>query len=224
MVLSRAAARAYYDWFGKKQDSQRFYEDPALDRLVAHADFEHAERIFELGCGTGRFAARLFSAHLPSSASYVGVDISSTMTRLASERLAPVGSRAEVAQTDGSPQIPLPDGSVDRVVSAFVFDLLSDSDIQQAIREAQRVLRPGGKLCLVSLCEGVTRLSRLFVGLWTILYRVHAPLVGGCRPIHLESYLDRSRWKVEHRHVVVSFGVPMEVIIAGKVESTDLKS
>ena len=218
LVLSRSEAQAFYDRFGKKQDWQSFYEDPALDRLIAYADFEHAEQIFELGCGTGRFAAQLFSGHLSPSATYLGVDSSSTMVRLASERLAPAGSRARVAQTDGSPHFPVDDRSVDRVVAAFVFDLLSDADIQEALREAHRVLETGGKLCLVSLCGGATPLSRLVAGLWTILFRVQASLVGGCRPIRLEAYVDRGLWKVQHQCVVVSCGLPLEVIVAVRVD------
>jgi len=39
MELTSSEARAYYDKFGKKQDTQGFYEDPALDDLIAHAGF-----------------------------------------------------------------------------------------------------------------------------------------------------------------------------------------
>ena len=35
-------ARRYYDRFGWRQDPQGFYENPAIDDLVKHADFEHA--------------------------------------------------------------------------------------------------------------------------------------------------------------------------------------
>jgi hypothetical protein len=54
-MLSHEEARAFYDWFGARQDSQRFYEDPALCDLLGHADFGEARSVFEFGCGTGRF-------------------------------------------------------------------------------------------------------------------------------------------------------------------------
>ncbi|MEJ2728573.1 MAG: hypothetical protein P8185_08685 [Deltaproteobacteria bacterium] len=47
MVLTRSQARIFYDRFGKKQDTQAFYEDAALDDLIAHA-----ERVFEFGCSS----------------------------------------------------------------------------------------------------------------------------------------------------------------------------
>ena len=70
-VLDHSAARAYYDRFGKKLDSQSFYEDPALDELIAHANFGEARSVFEFGCGTGKFAARILESHLPSPAGYL---------------------------------------------------------------------------------------------------------------------------------------------------------
>lgn len=84
-------AKAFYDWFGLRQDSQRFYEGPAVADLITHADFHEARSMFEFGCGTGRLTERLLSDYLPSGCRYRAVDISSTMVRLARERLAHLG-------------------------------------------------------------------------------------------------------------------------------------
>ncbi len=82
-------ARQFYDRFGSRQDTQGFYENPALDDLVKHADFEHARSVLEFGCGTGSFALRLFDAMLPADAQYLGLDISGTMIGVATTRLEP---------------------------------------------------------------------------------------------------------------------------------------
>ena len=63
-----ADARRFYDRFGSRQDTQGFYENPALDDLVKHANFERALSVLEFGCGTGSFARRLFEAVLPADA------------------------------------------------------------------------------------------------------------------------------------------------------------
>ena len=52
-MLTASEAEAYCNRFGKKQDAQRFYEDPVLDDLIAHADFQNAQGVFEFGCGYG---------------------------------------------------------------------------------------------------------------------------------------------------------------------------
>lgn len=217
MALTHAQAKRFYDRFGNKQDSQGFYEDRALDELIAHADFARAQRVFELGCGTGRLALRLLREFLPDDGVYVGLDLSDTMTSLARQRLAPYAARAQIIQTGGTMQFPLAGRSVDRMIATYVFDLLSETDSKLAIQEAHRVLLPGGKLCLISLSQGVNVVSRLVCRLWSGLFRLHAPLVGGCRPIRLLPLFDPVQWRVEYHHVLTQFGVPSEILIASPV-------
>lgn len=216
-VLNPTAAQAYYDRFGKKQDSQGFYEDPALDDLVDHARFENARCVFEFGCGTGKFAARLLERHLPASASYAGIDVSPVMIDLAKYRLAAIGERAQVTLSDGAVRFPLSDLSVDRIVSSYVLDLLSDADIGRFFSESQRVLAPGGKVCIASLTRGVTFASRVVSSLWTSIFRLNPALVGGCRPIRVDAFVDPQQWQVVHQRVVTAFGVPSEVLILGRL-------
>ena len=212
-VLTPAEVRKYYNQFGRKQDFQGFYENPALDDLIAHAGFHDAKKVFEFGCGTGKFASRLLGEHLSSSARYLACDVSSVMLNLATQRLAPYLERATVIRSDGSIRFPLSDCSVDHVISNYVLDLLSDEDILLVFAEAHRVLTSGGKLCLVSLTNGVTFLSKTVSFIWMALFRFRPTLVGGCRPILLESYLDQERWQSKYQKVVTPFGVPSEVFI-----------
>jgi ubiquinone/menaquinone biosynthesis C-methylase UbiE len=213
MVLTRSQARTFYDRFGKKQDTQAFYEDAALDDLIAHAAFDQVEKVFELGCGTGRFASRLLAKHLSPSASYLGMDLSQTMIAIAKQRVLPYEERAKVSQSDGSMSFSIPDHSVDCVVSTYVFDLLSETDIRQAIREVRRVLIPGGKLCLVSLTQGVTFASRIVCAVWSAAFHLRPSLVGGCRPIQLGSFFVQDSWSTQYRNVVTRFGIPSEILI-----------
>ena len=212
-VLSPSAAQAYYDRFGKKQDSQSFYEDPVLNELVAHASFQDSRCVFEFGCGTGKFAARLLEKHLPPSASYFGCDISPVMVDLAKRRLEVYGERAQVVLSDGAVRFPLPEHSVDRVVTSYVLDLLSEADIERFFSESHRVMMPGGKVCIASLTRGVNIPSRIVSSLWMSVFRLSPALVGGCRPIHVDAFVNPQEWQVVYRGVVTPFGVPSEVLI-----------
>jgi hypothetical protein len=49
--------------------------------------------------------------------------------------------------------------------------------------------------------------------LWMAVFRMRASLVGGCRPIRLDSYVDQNRWQLEHRRVLTPLGVPSEVLV-----------
>ena len=213
-MLSRDEAKAFYDRFGAKQDSQGFYEDRALEDLMEHVDFDEAEAVFEFGCGTGRFAESLLEHHLPLTASYRGVDISETMLALAKKRIERFDNRAEVVLSDGSMRINAEEGSIDRVLSTFVMDLLPEEDIRKFLGESLRVLKEDGRLCVAGLTRGTTPISRLVSLLWTGVHWLRPALVGGCRPTRLIDYLDDGDWEILHRRVVICYGIPSEVIVA----------
>jgi len=215
-TLSHHEAKAFYDAFGSKQDLQRVYEDPAVHILEAQADFEHARAVVEFGCGTGRFARRLLERRLDPEATYTGLDVSSTMVRLASERLAAWADRARIRQTDGSPVVPLPDAGCDRFLCIYVLDLLSTADARAVVAEAGRVLLPDGRLCLASLTFGQGVLSRAVCRLWTIVHGWRPRLVGGCRPIGLLDLLG-GEWHLLHREVVCTLGLCTELVVAQPV-------
>lgn len=216
-TLSREEARRVYDRIGKRQDSQAFYEDRANDRIIQYADFATARHVFEFGCGTGRLAFRLLSQHLPADAVYRALDISPKMVGLAAERLAPFRSRAKVILSDGGSPVQEPSEFYDRFVSTYVLDLLSERDIARVLREAHRMLRPGGLLCLSSLSDGSGIPSRLVAHVWSAVHRLRPALVGGCRPLELTGFLSSSDWKSRHHARIAPFAIPSEVVVAERV-------
>ncbi len=216
-MFSHRSARAFYDRFGSKQDWQRFYEDRALGELIAHADFEHAQRVFEFGCGTGRLAELLLEQHLPESATYLGIDLSSTMVGLASDRLARFGSRARVHLSDGQTRLEFEAGGFDCFLSTYVLDLLSVTDIQDVVAEAHRLLALDGELELASLTHGDTLGARWIAKIIAFLRRVRPSLTGGCRPLDLETYLPRSDWDIVFSGKITRFGITSQVVVARKL-------
>lgn len=212
-ILDPSGVKAYYDRFGAKQDSQGFYEDPALEDLIGHAAFEKARHVFEFGCGTGKLAARLLEHHLPGDARYRGCDLSPVMVGLARTRLERFGPRAQVTPSDPGVAFPLADRAVDRVIACYVLDLLPEADIWRFFDEAHRVLAPGGRVCLASLTRGTTPLSRFVSSAWAGVFRLKPALVGGCRPIVLDPYIDARKWRVVHKNVVTPYGLPSEVMV-----------
>lgn len=212
-LLSRQQARAHYDRIGGKQDAQAYYEDPVMEELIQHGSFGEVRAVVEFGCGTGRFAETLLRAHLATSATYLGLDLSPTMVRLAEARLRPFGPRAAVHLTDGSPHVDLPDTSCDRFVSNFVLELLGEEACRAIVAEAYRVLVPGGLLCLSGLTQGFTTLSRLVARAIRIIHAVRPALVGGCRPLELMDFVDETRWRVRHRSRLAPYGIPSAVLV-----------
>lgn len=212
-MLNPAAVKRFYDRFGARQDRQSFYEDRALDELIAHADFGAARHIVEFGCGTGRLAQYLLARN--STARYTGCDVSTTMVGLAADRLATFGERVQVRlQALGSVELPVDTGAADRIVSTYVLDLLPESAIHAFQREARRALAPGGRVCLVGITSGSTPLSSVVMAVWKGLWRVAPAIVGGCRPIGLATLWHESGWNLTHVARVVRWGIASEVVIA----------
>jgi hypothetical protein len=46
------------------------------------------------------------------------------------------------------------------------------------------------------------------------IFRFHPELIGGCRPIELEKFINPESFDLEYRNLVIAFGVPSEVIVA----------
>ncbi len=215
-TLSVDRARRVYDRIGRKQDTQAFYENPALNRLLSAGRFPEARHVVEFGCGTGAFARRLLEEQLPDRSRYSGFDLSSTMVQIARERLSRYASRASVVQTEGSVRLPLEDSASDRFVANYVLDLLALPMIEAVASEAYRLLRPGGLVCATSLTFGRTVPSKLIIAIWQSVRRISPILVGGCRPIRLERYFPDDRWDIVLQDTVIAWGVPSAVLVAAR--------
>jgi ubiquinone/menaquinone biosynthesis C-methylase UbiE len=215
-TLTPAQAMQFYDRMGARQDWNRFYEQAAIDRMIEQGDFANAHRVVEFGCGTGRIAERLLARHLPSDATYVGLDLSATMVNLATERVAQFGRRAQIIKTDGSMTLDLGSESADRFFSNYVFDLLSREDIAALVAEAHRVLAAEGLLGAVSLTHGRSTVTKMFSAGWLSLWKFEPSLLGGCRPIELLEFIPHSDWRILHMDIVRSLALSSEVVIAAK--------
>jgi len=118
------------------------------DELAARADLRPGQRILEIGCGTGNLA--LTVARRRPDAEVIGIDPDRGSVRRAARKARRAGLpvRIERAYAD---DLPLPDASIDRVLSSFMWHHLGDDQKPGALREIRRVLRPGGELHLVDM-------------------------------------------------------------------------
>ncbi len=97
--------------------------------------------ILEIGCGVGRVGRVL----APLCREWVGADVSENMVAHTRRRLADLLNVRTVA-VNGYDLGPVPDASVDLVYSTVVFMHLDEWERYRYVREAMRVLRPGGRL------------------------------------------------------------------------------
>ena len=101
-----------------------------------------------------------------------------------------------------------PDESFDMVLNSYMFDLLPTEDFVPVLREFLRVLRPGGRLVMVNMTQG----ARWYNHLWESLYRLHPPLMGGCRGVVVEPFLRQAGFTNTRRAYVSQWTFPSEVV------------
>lgn len=191
-----------------------------MDQLLELGAFAQAGAVFELGCGTGRLAAKLLEGVLAPGTTYLATDVSSEMVAVASRRLSPWAGRAAVQLLE-PPALELPgeDAAFDRFLSTYVFDLLAPEAAGALLSEAARLLIPGGLLMLVSLTRGTTAASRVVCSFWSAVALRWPSLIGGCRPIELTDITAGPEWRLRHNEVVVRLTVPSQVVVAERTAS-----
>ncbi len=130
------------------------------------ADLHAGEVVLDLGSGGGLDVLLSAQRVAPGGTAY-GLDMTTEMLELARRNQAEAGvANAEFLQGTIE-DVPLPDAAVDVVISNCVINLSTDKDA--VLREAFRVLRPGGRFAvsdIVLLRRLPDSLERV-VGLWT---------------------------------------------------------
>jgi len=142
--------------------------------------------LLDIGCGAG--GALLIARGL--GAQVAGLDASQNLVSVARERLP--GAEIEIGEMEA---LPFPDSTFDLATSFNAFQFAGN--VEQAVREARRVLKPGGKLAM--LVWGSREHCELMSGtLAPVLALLPPPPAGAPSPLALsepgvmEGLMDRA--------------------------------
>jgi len=111
-----------------------------IKRIHHFVRFSKNDIVLEIGCGIGRVGKEL----APSCKKWIGCDISGNMLRYARERLSHL-KNIKLIELPECNLAPIQDSSIDVVYCTVVFMHLDEWDRYEYIKEAFRVLKPGGR-------------------------------------------------------------------------------
>lgn len=114
-----------------------------LDQIEAEMRGQGTARVLDLGCGGGHVSYRA----APHVAEVVACDVTAAMLEAVAATAAGRGLSNIIVQQAAAERLPFADGAFDAVLCRF--SAHHWQDLEAGLREARRVLKPGGRAILV---------------------------------------------------------------------------
>ena len=186
---------------------EKKFRNNALDKL----DIKKGENILEVGFGTGHCLEEIAEKVGKNGKAY-GIDISSGMLDITKSRLEKKGlaDRVELYCGDAI-NMPYNKFMFDAVFMSFVLELFDTPEIPLVLNEIKRILKPNGRLSVVSLSKenGNSRMLKTYE--WV---HEHFPNIADCRPIYVEQSIKNAGYQISYKENIKIFGLPGEIVNA----------
>lgn len=131
------------------------------------ANIKPGNKVLDLACGTGDMITEILKQH--PDVSIYGADFSVNMLHISQKKLGSIPFTAADAHN-----LPFKDDSFDRLTIAFGFRNITDKS--RGLSELYRVIKPGGKVCILELTRPENKVTSFF---YRIYFMHLLPFIGG---------------------------------------------
>jgi len=138
-ALKYHAFTRFYDTVVHFTTRETVFKTALVKQSVSHP----GERLLDLGCGTGTLT--MMMAENAPELQVVGVDVDPATLEKAQKKLSSYSDRVSLQQGLAQ-QLPFKSDSFEIVVSSLFFHHLTTEQKLETLKEAFRVLKPGGRL------------------------------------------------------------------------------
>ena len=158
-----ARVRGVFDSVAQNYDVMNDALSAGMHRLwkrytVAVSGAKEGDRVLDIAWGTGDLT-RLFARKVGQRGQVIHTDINEAMLRVGRDRMLNEGVLAPPLVCDAE-KLPFADNYFDVVCVAFGLRNMTHKD--QALREMLRILRPGGKLCVLEFSKVAPPLAKAY--------------------------------------------------------------
>jgi len=171
------------------------------------------EAVLEIGFGTG-YSLRKVAGSVGETGKAHGIDLTLEMLKITRKRLEKAGLEERVDLCEGDARnLPYYSDTFDAVYMAATLELFDTPDIPKVLEEIKRVLKPEGRLVVVSLSkEG--RENSNFLRFYEWLHK-KSPKYISCRPIYVEDSIKEAGYRIVKKdEYILGRLVPWKTVVA----------
>ena len=216
VLTTQAETQANYDRIARFYEPlEGIWERRFRSAAVSALHVGPGESVLEIGSGPGYVLAEFGRLAGPDGVA-VGIDLSSKMCRLARRRLSVESQTVGVVVQGDGGQLPFDDSRFDAAFMSFTLELFDTPQIAVVAAETYRILRPGGRITVVSLRkeDPAPLMQRGYE--WG-----HStfPKLLDCRPIRVGQALAEAGFVIEDDQRLSMWGLPVALVVGSKPPS-----
>lgn len=215
VARSKEEAKASYNKMSKRYDmlaglAEKKYRNAGLQKLGT----KEGELVLEIGFGTGHCILTLAQS-VGNSGRVYGIDISEGMYNIARSRVKKAGLSERVRLECGDAEkLPFEANLFDAIFMSFTLELFDTPEIPTVLHECKRVLRTGGRICVVAMSKKGK--AGMMIKLYEWAHKKFPNYID-CRPIFVQKTLKDNGFQILDVTKMSMWGLPVEIVVAKNV-------